>query len=51
LFSGDANPHTENIILQKTGVSLIGRIEEEPFFDKSIIKKYADKFRHILETL
>ncbi len=51
LFSGDANPLTENIILQKTGVSLIGRIEEEPFFDKSIIKKYADKFRHILETL
>ncbi|AZQ60067.1 dethiobiotin synthase [Maribacter sp. MJ134] len=51
LFSGDANPHTENIIFQKTGVSLIGRIEEEPFFDKSIIKKYADKFRHILETL
>lgn len=51
LFSGDANPHTENIILQKTGVSLIGRIEEESFFDKSIIKKYADKFRHILETL
>lgn len=51
IFSGDANPHTENIILQKTGVSLIGRIEEEPLFDKTVIKKYADKFKHILETL
>jgi len=51
LFSGDANPHTENIILQKTGVSLIGRIDEESSFDKGVIKKYADKFKHILETL
>lgn len=51
LFSGDANPHTENIILQKTGVSLIGRIDEEPSFNKGVIKKYADKFKHILETL
>jgi dethiobiotin synthetase len=51
LFSGNANPHTENIILNKTGVSLIGRIEEEPHFDKAVIKKYAEKFKHILETL
>lgn len=51
LFSGDANPHTENIILHKTGVSLIGRINEEETFTKEIIKGYADKFRPILETL
>ncbi len=51
LFSGDENPHTENIILHKTGVSLIGRINEEKQFDKAIVKRYADKFRHILETL
>lgn len=51
LFSGDASPHTENIILNKTGVSLIGRIEEEVRFDKEIIKKYANKFRPILESL
>ncbi len=51
LFSGNANPHTENIILHKTGVSLIGRIDEEPHFDKAVIKKYAEKFKHILETL
>lgn len=51
LFSGNANPHTENIILHKTGVSLIGRINEEESFDKSVIKSYAEKFKHILETL
>lgn len=51
LFSGDANPHTENIILHKTGVSLIGRIDEENQFDKNVVKRYAEKFKHILETL
>ena len=51
IFSGNANPHTENIILHKTGVSLIGRIEEEPTFDKATIRKYADKFRNILQSL
>ncbi|MDO6471189.1 dethiobiotin synthase [Maribacter sp. 1_MG-2023] len=51
LFSGDENPHTENIILHKTGVSLIGRIEEEKEFTKEVIKKYADKFQGILRTL
>ena len=51
LFSGNANPHTENIILHKTGVSLIGRIEEEAVFNQEIVKGYADKFQHILESL
>jgi len=51
LFSGNKNPHTENIILHKTGVSLIGRINEEEHFDKNVIKRYADTFRPILETL
>eukprot|EP01093_Parvamoeba_rugata_P006074 TRINITY_DN1930_c0_g1_i1.p2 TRINITY_DN1930_c0_g1~~TRINITY_DN1930_c0_g1_i1.p2 ORF type:complete len:197 (-),score=45.34 TRINITY_DN1930_c0_g1_i1:989-1579(-) len=39
IFSGEANPHTENIILHKTGVSLIGRIDEEKEFTKEVIKK------------
>ena len=51
LFSGDPNPQTENIILHKTGVPLIGRIEEEAFFDKKVVKAYADKFRNILKSL
>lgn len=51
LFSGHPDPHTENIILHKTGVSLIGRINEEPVFDKKVIKEYADKFKNNLESL
>ncbi|WP_149274498.1 dethiobiotin synthase [Pareuzebyella sediminis] len=51
LFSGNPNPHTENIILHKTGVSLIGRIEEEEQFDKAIVKKYADRLAPVLKTL
>ena len=51
IFSGDKNPHTENIILHKTGVSLIGRIDEEDNFDKAVIKKYANRFAPILKTL
>ncbi|MFK5972826.1 MAG: dethiobiotin synthase [Flavobacteriaceae bacterium] len=51
LFSGDADPHTENIILHKTGVSLVGRIDEESVFDKTVIRKYADKFRTALQLL
>lgn len=51
VFSGDANPATEDIIVKKTGVPVIGRINEEPSFDKEVIKKYADLFRPILETL
>lgn len=51
LFSGDPNPHTENIILHKTGVPLIGRIDEEETFDKAVIKKYANRFAPILKSL
>ena len=51
IFSGDTNPHTEDIILHKTGVSLIGRIDEEEKFDKEVIKKYADRFAPVLKSL
>lgn len=51
IFSGANNPQTENIILHKTGVSLIGRIEEEEKFDKATIKKYADRFASVLKSL
>ena len=51
IFSGNRNPHTEEIILHKTGVSLIGRIEEEENFDKGVIKKYADRFAPVLKSL
>jgi dethiobiotin synthetase len=45
IFSGDENQATETIILNKTGVKLIGRIDNEPYFDANVIAYYADKFR------
>lgn len=44
IFSGNENASSEKIILQKTSVPFIGRIDEEPFFDKNVILEYADKF-------
>ena len=51
LFNGKENPQTERIILHKTGVPLIGRIDEEPRLDKTVVARYAGAFRHILESL
>ena len=51
VFSGDENKATESIILSKTGVKCIGRIEQEPYFDKNVIKEYADLFREQLLSL
>lgn len=48
IFSGSENKATESIIINKTGVKCIGRIEEEPYFDQNVIKEYADLFREIL---
>jgi dethiobiotin synthetase len=51
IFSGYENKATESIILNKTGIKCIGRIEEEPYFDQNVIKEYADLFRENLLKL
>ena len=51
VFSGDENKATESIILSKTGVKCIGRIEQELYFDQNVIKEYADLFREQLLSL
>jgi dethiobiotin synthetase len=51
IFSGNANPATENIILNKSGIRLLGRINEESSFDRSVILRYAGQFRQALELL
>jgi dethiobiotin synthetase len=48
IFSGDENNATESIILSKTGIKCIGRIEQEPYFDQNVIREYADLFRENL---
>ena len=51
IFSGDENKPTEEIILKKTGLKMIGRIDNEPYFDQNVIKCYADDFRENLLSL
>lgn len=51
IFNGDENIPTETIILQKTNLKMIGRINDEPYFDKNVILEYADAFRESLLKL
>ncbi|MFA9187386.1 dethiobiotin synthase [Flavobacterium sp. FBOR7N2.3] len=51
LFNGKENQSTESIILNKTGIKCIGRIDEEPYFDQNVIREYADLFRESLLNL
>jgi len=51
IFNGDENPATESIILKKTNIKMLGRIENEPYFDQNVIAYYADLFRENLEKL
>lgn len=45
IFNGDEHKTTEEAIQKMTGVKVLGRIEEEPYFDKNVIKEYAELFR------
>lgn len=51
IFSGNAHKSTEDIIKKMTNVPIIGRIEEEPYFDKNVVKEYADVFKTALKKL
>lgn len=51
VFNGDELPSTEDIILKKTGLAMIGRIENEPYFDQNVISYYANIFRENLLKL
>lgn len=51
IFSGDENPSTEEIILNKTKLKMIGRIDNEPYFDSGVVRYYADQFRESLLNL
>ena len=45
IFSGTEYPTTENIIEKMSGVRTLGRVDEEPYFDKNVIREYAEKFK------
>ncbi len=45
IFSGEEHPTTEEAIKKIGKVNIIGRIDQEPYFDKMVIKEYAEKFK------
>lgn len=49
VFSGDQHPTTESIIASKTQVPVIGRIDNEPYFDQNVIKEYAELWKEKLQ--
>ncbi|MBR9847125.1 MAG: dethiobiotin synthase [Algicola sp.] len=51
IFSGNEHKTTENIIKKMTEVTVIGRIDEEPYFDKNVVKEYAEEFKKVLENV
>lgn len=50
IYSGDEHKPTESIIEKMTGVNVIGRINDEPYFDKNVIMEYAQKFKESLTS-
>lgn len=48
LFNGNEHPSTEAIIKKMSGVPILGRIDEEPYFDTNVVREYAEKLREIL---
>jgi dethiobiotin synthetase len=49
IFSGDEHPTTESIILEKTHLPLIGRIQEEQEFSKEVVLKHAKALKPKLD--
>ena len=45
IFNGNENKATETLILNYSKLKFIGRINDEPYFDKNVISEYADLFR------
>lgn len=44
IYSGNEHKTTEDIIQKITKAKVIGRINDEPYFDKNVIKEYAEIF-------
>ena len=51
IFNGEENKTTEDIIQKMTGVSILGRIDQEPYFDKVVVAEYAELFKENLKNL
>ncbi len=50
IFSGEEHATTEAVITKMAGVTILGRIDEEPYFDQNVVREYADRFRENLTS-
>ena len=48
IFNGEENKTSEDIIQKMTGVTVLGRIDDEPYFDKNVVMEYAEQFKGLL---
>jgi len=48
IFNGEENKTTEEIIEKMTGIRILGRIDNEPYFDKNVILEYAERIKNEL---
>ncbi|MEC5393903.1 dethiobiotin synthase [Bergeyella sp. RCAD1439] len=44
VFNGEANTSTEELIVSKTGLEVIGRINREPLWTQETVRRYAEQF-------
>ncbi|WP_304138603.1 dethiobiotin synthase [Mesonia mobilis] len=51
IFSGEKHPTTESIIEEMAQVPILGRIDQEPYFDENVVREYAEIFREKLNNL
>ena len=50
IYSGNEHKTTEDIIQKMTNINVIGRINDEPYFDRNVIKEYAELFKSKLTS-
>lgn len=48
IFNGEKNDSSESVILKMTGIPCLGRIDNEPYFDKNVVREYAEEFKNKL---
>ena len=51
VFNGNENKATESVIKDLGKIKIIGRIDTEPFFDKTVINYYAEKMLSEIEKI
>lgn len=51
IFSGEEHPTTESIIEEMAQVPILGRIDQEPYFDENVVREYAEIFSEKLKNL